>query len=463
MTILIAALGVLAAIGLSVIAIAICFRIVVSTNETHIVQSAKRTVSYGKDQQAGNTYYAWPAWIPVIGIRVIKLPVSVFDLRLDGYAAYDKGRVPFVVDIMAFFRIDDANTAAQRVHTIDELRDQLEGILQGASRSILAQSDLHDILEKRSEFGQMFTAATADQLKAWGVTNVKNIELMDIRDGDGSHVVGNIMAMKKSQIERESRVTVAENMRTAKEAEIAADQAVATRKVEAEQLVEMRGVEKQRTVQISTQEATQAIREQEALTATKTMAVKQVEIVRAAEIDRDKKVVEAEQVKRTTVINAEGVAAAAIASAEGQKRQTELVAEGNLAQALRSAEGIEAEGKAKGEALKAEQLASVVAQTTLAKEIGENEGYQRYLLGVRSIEANQVVGVAQAHALEKADIKVIANSGDATSGVKSAMELLTPKGGTQLGAMVEAFAQTPVGSAIAKKLGTNGHVAADAT
>jgi flotillin len=32
-------------------------RRVVSTNEVHIIQSAKRTVSFGKDQDAGNTYY----------------------------------------------------------------------------------------------------------------------------------------------------------------------------------------------------------------------------------------------------------------------------------------------------------------------------------------------------------------------------------------------------------------------
>ena len=124
------------------VVLAMSFRTVVATNEVHIVQSRRKTTSYGKDQAAGNTYYAWPAWMPRVGIRIIQLPVSVFDVQLNEYAAYDKGRVPFVIDILAFFRIDDSNVAAQRVSSFQELESQLKGILQGASRSILAQSPI---------------------------------------------------------------------------------------------------------------------------------------------------------------------------------------------------------------------------------------------------------------------------------------------------------------------------------
>ena len=219
---------------LTTVVLAVFFRVVVSTNDVHIVQSSKKTVSYGKDQSNGNVYYHWPAWVPLIGVRVIVLPVSVFDLKLDNYAGYDKGRVPFIIDIMAFFRIEDSNIAAQRVASFEELTDQLTGILQGASRSILAKSDIEEILEKRAEFGEMFTLAVNDQLKAWGVTNVKNIELMDIRDGAGGKVIENIMAKKKSLIERESRVAVAENIRAAQEAEIIASREVNLRAQEAE-------------------------------------------------------------------------------------------------------------------------------------------------------------------------------------------------------------------------------------
>lgn len=70
-----------AVLGLGLI-IPFCLRRVVSTNEVHIVQSRKSTISYGKDMESGNTYYEWPQWLPFLGISKIILPVSVFDLNL---------------------------------------------------------------------------------------------------------------------------------------------------------------------------------------------------------------------------------------------------------------------------------------------------------------------------------------------------------------------------------------------
>lgn len=93
----------LAGIGLFLLGlVAIMLRRVVATNEVHIVQSRRATTSYGTNTSHGNTYYEWPAWMPVVGITRIILPVSVFDVTLQGYEAYDKGRVPFVVDVVAF-------------------------------------------------------------------------------------------------------------------------------------------------------------------------------------------------------------------------------------------------------------------------------------------------------------------------------------------------------------------------
>jgi flotillin len=431
---------------------ALCFRVVVSTNDVHIVQSAKKTISYGKDQPAGNSYYVWPAWIPAIGVKVIKLPVSVFSVELDAYAAYDKGRVPFVIDIMAFFRIEDSNVAAQRVHSFQELVDQLKGILQGACRSILAKAEIEEILEERAKYGEQFTAITNDQLNAWGVVNVKNIELMDIRDASGSKVIDNIMSKKKSMIEMQSRVEVARNNQTAQEAEIKAKRSVEISQQEADEQVGIRTAEKERQVGISKQQASQAIKEQERATAERSMAIMQVNQVRQAEITRDVQVVNAEQDKRTQVIKA-----------EGEKQKTITVAEGALESAKLHAQGVEAEGRAKGEAEKAVLLAPVQAQITLAKEIGENQGYQNYLISVRRIDADQAVGIEQAHALQKADVKIIANTGDPIQGVDKVMDLFTSKGGTQFGAMLEAFKQTPAGEALLKKVNGSDGAARPAT
>lgn len=437
--------------------IAICFRVVVPTNSVHIVQTRKTTTSYGKDQPAGNSYFRWPSWVPIIGLRVIVLPVSVFQRKLINYAAYDVGRVPFTIDIVAFFRIFDSNVAAQRVSSFQELEGQLDAILQGAIRSILASSEIQEILQGRRQFGEMFTTEVDKQLLEWGVKDVKSIELMDVRDADGSQVIQQIMAKKKSMIEKESRIEVASNLQLAQEAEIAAKQAVLIKDQVAQQAVGVRTAEQKREVEVANQQAMQTIQEQAKVTTEKEMNVLQVKDVRAAEIAKSVAEVQAAQNKRVAVVAAEQTKEVAIVEAEGQKQSTVTIAEGNLEQAKRNAEGIKVEGEAKGAAEQAILMAPVNTQIELAREIGTNEGYQRYLVTIRQVEANQAVGVEQAKAIGHADMKVIVNSGNTTDGVTNAMQLLTPKGGLQLGAMLEALQQTPVGEAIVKTVtGANG-------
>ena len=59
----------------------------------------------------------------------MKLPLSVFDEDLKSYDAYDIGKVPFVVDVVAFFRIAYPSIAAKRIETLEELKCQLKSIL----------------------------------------------------------------------------------------------------------------------------------------------------------------------------------------------------------------------------------------------------------------------------------------------------------------------------------------------
>ncbi len=152
---------------------AIKYRQVVDTNMVHTVQTRKKTTSYGAGRPSGNVYYAWPSWLPFFGVKVIKLTVSNFDLSLKDYEAYDKDRVPFRVDVTAFFRIEDTNLAAERVENIAELKDQLSLIVQGAVRKVLASDVIDSIMLERSKFGDDFSKEVVDQLKEWGVTSVK--------------------------------------------------------------------------------------------------------------------------------------------------------------------------------------------------------------------------------------------------------------------------------------------------
>lgn len=415
-------------------------RRVVPTNQVHIVQRAKKTISYGKDTGNGNTYYEFPSWIPWLGITKVVLPVSVFDLDLKAYEAYDIGRLPFIVDIKAFFRIDDSNMAAARVASFQELKDQLIGIVQGAVRSILANSELESIMSKRSVYGETFTKEVAEQLKAWGVVPVKNIELMDVRDSNQSHVIANIMAKKQSLIEKESRTEVAHNKQLAEEAEIEALREVQLKKQTAKQAVGEREAEADKKIGIAKAVSQAEVAESLKATREKEMEVERIKAVRAAEIAKEAKVVNAEAAKKAKVLEW-----------EANKESALLEAAAKLELKTKEAEGIKAEGLAKAEAEKEMQLASVRAQITLAEQIGGNNGYQEYLIRIRTVEAQEAIGVEQAKNLGNADIKVIANAGSVDTGVKNVMDLFSPKGGTAVGGALEALANTEVGKNILSK------------
>lgn len=424
------------------ILVAMSFRQVVPTNEVHIVQSSSKTTSYGKDTKNGNVYYRWPEWLPLLGITSVRLPVSVFQIDLKAYDAYDTGRVPFEVDVVAFFRVEDSNLCAQRVTNFAELQTQLTMIVRGSVRTVLAAHDIDRIMLERSTFGDAFTKEVETQLKNWGVTPVKNIELMDIRDGGQNMVIHNIMQKKKSLIEMQSRSEVAENMKNAQVAEINANRDALSQKQMAEQAVGIQTVEKEKQVQLATQAANQSIKEQERVTKEKEMAVLRVAQVQQAEIDKNVNLVKADQAKQVNIL-----------TAEGEKQQFILHAEGNLESQKREAEGTVLVGNAKAEAEKAMQLAPVQAQITLAKEIGQNEGYQKYLITIRTVEANQAVGIEQAKALEKSDIKIIANTGDPVAGIGSVRDLFSSKGGQSVGAMLEGLANSEQGAKVIGAIG----------
>lgn len=413
------------------VALAMLYRIVVPTNMVHIVQSRAKTTPFGTGQAAGNVYWSWPSWVPRIGVTVIELPVSNFDLSLEGYEAYDRDRVPFMVDVAAFFRVKDTAVAAQRVSSMVELRGQLEQIVQGAVRKVLASDVIDTIMLERAQFGAQFSGEVKSQLEEWGVESVKSMELMDIRDGRESKVISNIMAKKTSHIEMLSRTEVAANHKAAETAEIEARQIVEIRKQEAEQAVGERTAQKNQAVGIADQQSRQEVLTQEKITTERNMEVLRVQNVRLAEIERDQAVVGAEQTKQTTII----------------------VADGDLEAKRRVATGIKLEGEARADAEKAMQLAPVEAQIVLAKEIGQNTSYQQYLVTVEAIKAHLAVGTEQAQALQKADVRVIANTGAPTEGARDVMGLFSSKGGTELAGMIEAVAQTPMGRAVLARAG----------
>ena len=432
--------------------VAISLRRVVPTNMVHIVQTTKSSTPYGRGKDAGNTYYAFPSWIPKFGIMVTEFPESIFQVSLDNYTAYDQGRMPFDVTAVAFFKINDAETAAQRVATFEALRNDLHVVLQGAVRSVLAKNVLEHIMSARSELSEQFTAAVEDQVKQWGVATVKAIEFMDIRDAKGSDVIANIMAKEVSRISKDSRVAVASNAREAQLAEIEAQQQVEMQRQDAEKQVGMRRAAKDREVGIANETAKQEITAQERVTTERKMEVARVTEVNAAEIRASVAKITAEQDKSVAIVQAQQNRETATVNAEAQKAAQVTLAEGNLVAAQKEAEATRARGEAAAAAEQAMLMAPITTQIALAKEIGSNEGYQNYLIDSKKVDSAKEVGIEMAKAMQGADLKVIANAGDPQSGIAKLGDLFTPAGGTSLSGMLAALAGTEEGKALVKRI-----------
>ncbi len=441
-------------------------RRIVPTNVVHIVQRGAHTVSYGVGR-GSNVYYAFPKWIPYWGVEVRELPVSNFGIDLPKYSAYDQDRVPFEVDIKAFFHIADTNKAAEKVASYQDLIEQLTNVVKGSVRSILAKAKLEQIMQERSVFGKQFTDAVTDDLKSWGVEPVKSIELMDVRDTADSTVIHQIMAKRMSAISMESRTEVAKNNRSAEQSELEARKDVALTKADTEKTAGEALAQSQQAIGIAKATSTknQGIAEQTSLmeiakaskiTAEQNMEVIKVNQVKQAEIDKENAIVVAEQERKKIEIAADAdkyrVETAAAAKLEAQKKDAEAIRQVGTA----DADIILAKGLSTAESKKQYELANVVAQTTLADKIGENESYQGYLVKIREIEitgeVNKVQYTSLATALGGAELKLLVNSGDVNSGLNKFSDILSSKGGSVFNGLLESLKQTPEGEKFLKSI-----------
>jgi len=401
--------------------LSILWRKVVPPNQVHIVNRRKKSTSYGNEMEAGNVYWNIPQWIPIWGVVVAVLPTTVFDLDLKGYQAYDQQKVPFVVDVIAFFQIENPVIAARRIESLDELNQQLRDMLQGIVRKILASYDVRKIMETRSELSEQFIAEVRKQVADWGV-KANNIEFTDIRDessGEGAHrVIADIMEKKTSVIERERRVEVAENMKLSEVAEIENKKEAKLVDVVALEEVEKRDAERTQTVGVAQETAKQEVQAQARITTEIEIAVAREKEVGTANYQKEQVVVQAEAAADKRKIEAEGYKEAQIRMGDGNAQKTNL------------------EGTAEAEVIRKKLLAEAEGEMKRAEAMKKLQEAKKIELGKLAIQAQKEIGIAVAKAYEKADIKAYLSNGAGIDGLK---DLFTTGGGQKLAAFFDTF------------------------
>lgn len=385
----------------------ISWRVVVPTDEYHIIQSANKTIEYGRGKPAGNVYYNVPSFIPKFGITRKVMSAVIFDVMINRYEAFDKGRVPFYVDIAGFFRIEDASVASQKVSSLEELHQQLQAIVASVARTILAKMDINEVLESRAELGDMFMSEISQNIAAFGLVCTKNVELMKIYDVENSSIISNIQKKRESEIDRDAKIAIAQNIQKAESEKIEAARIVALKEAQKQEEVGKKQAEAYREIELAEEKRKQDVQEAMKLSAEKELAVKKVQEVQLAEIAKQKKIIEEEQAKQVKIIQAEAQAQELRELALGRKEAAENDATAVKVRAEAEAEFIQkkALAEAEGEAKKKE--ATIADQVALMDKMEKNKEYAAYLQAIKAIEMYGKAEQLKAEALSKADIKFL--------------------------------------------------------
>ncbi|MDR0759369.1 MAG: hypothetical protein LBF74_04580, partial [Treponema sp.] len=80
------------------------------------------------------------------------------------------------------------------------------------------------------------------------------------------------------------------------------------------------------------------------------------------------------------------------------------------------------------------------------------EAYQQYLIAVEQIKAARDIGIEQAQNIGRADIKILANSGDIQTGIEKVTDVFSSKGGSALSGLFESLKQIPEGEGLVNSI-----------
>jgi flotillin len=297
----------------------------------------------------------------------------------------------------------------------EELARIVKNILQGHLRSIIGKLNINEILRDRDAFNKKVVEESTEELRRLGI-QIITLVIQEVTDEygyidalgkqsvaeairDANIKIAQAEAETKKQVStanREADIQVAGNAVKVAEAERDRDvkkaqfKAIAdTEKAKADQAFGIANAEQEKTLKVRQAERDAAEKEAQIEVQCKEAARKEQEldatVVKPAQANRSKQVIEAEAAKQVAVTNAEAAKEAAIHRAEGERQARVYEGEGEASKTravmLAQAEGeaaktrqalvAQAEGEAamKGLVLKAEaegtkQLAEALAKMT---------------------------------------------------------------------------------------------------
>ncbi|MGH7454331.1 MAG: flotillin family protein, partial [bacterium] len=299
----------------------------------------------------------------------------------------------------------------------DEIKVFVQNILKGHLRSIIGKLDIASLLRERDAFNKQVVAESAEELKRLGV-QIITLVIQEVNDeygyidALGKRAVAEAVRdanIKVAEADRETAIQVTTAQREAATARAGNEASIAqaemerdvkksefkarseTKKAEADKALEIALADQEKTLRVKQAERDAAEKEAQIIVQEREAQRKQREleatIVRQAEAERQKRVIEADAAKQQTILEAEAA-----------KAQKILEAEAEMQKLMR-----EAEGRKNADTMIGEGEASKTRATLMALAEGEAAKKKQALLA----EAEGTRQLAEALAKMSTDAKLI--------------------------------------------------------
>ncbi len=384
---------------------------VIGPNEAHVIvfmgKGRKIKSPVQREGVDGKTSYLY---IPFLMKRFV-MPLTNVKLDITDIQLNDSQMAPFECDVVTWLHIEDPVKAAERLdfnsgNVFGSLHQDLTAIVQAIARATSMKQEILDIMRDRATFSKGVTAEVDPVLSSWGVQLV-NLEVNEIRDGNGSQVISNYESMRKAQVASLTRIQVAQRDREAVEAEQDNKQKAEVAKANAEKTFTIAQIDRDTTVGIKNQERDQQIAKAAAVTNLEKVAALRVSTVGQANVTKE----------------------AAIATAEGTAEAIRIKGE-------KEAAVVTLTGQAEGNAIEARGLAEAKVKDAMAKALKEFNAAGIDLTKINAnVEIQKAFAAAYASIASNADIKVV-TSGQGGNILGLPMNAET---GANIGQLIEAF------------------------
>jgi flotillin len=352
-----------------------------------------------------------------------EMSTSAFQTEIDEKSIPNKDNVKINVKGVATCKLstipeDLVNAAKAFLGKKDEeIKVFVQNILKGHLRSIIGKLDIDSLLRERDAFNKQVVAESAEELKRLGV-QIITLVIQEVNDeygyidALGKRAVAEAVRdanIKVAEAERETAIQVTTAQREAATAKASNEASIAqaemerdvkksefkarseTKKAEADKALEIALADQEKTLRVKQAERDAAEKEAQIIVQEREAQRKQREleatVVRQAEAERQKRVIDADAAKQQRILEAEAA-----------KSQKILEAEAEMQKLVR-----EAEGRKNADTMIGEGEAAKTRATLMALAEGEAAKKKQALLA----EAEGTRQLAEALAKMSTDAKLI--------------------------------------------------------